>query len=109
MRTNASGLQPPICAATCDGIRKIAPPITWLMPIAVRSQRPSARCSDGTGRPALAGLPGTVASTPGLYHESREMPLTIGSRLGPYEVVGQLGAGGMGEVYRGRDASLNRD
>src|SRR3979411_425868 len=32
-----------------------------------------------------------------------------GARLGPYEIVSPLGAGGMGEVYRGRDTKLNRD
>ncbi len=37
------------------------------------------------------------------------MPLTIGSRLGSYEIVGLVGAGGMGEVYRARDTKLNRD
>jgi eukaryotic-like serine/threonine-protein kinase len=37
------------------------------------------------------------------------MPLVPGSRLGPYEVVGAIGAGGMGEVYRARDTKLNRD
>ena len=37
------------------------------------------------------------------------MPLTQGSRLGPYEVVSPLGAGGMGEVYRARDTRLDRD
>jgi serine/threonine-protein kinase len=37
------------------------------------------------------------------------MPLSAGTRLGPYEIAGPLGAGGMGEVYRARDARLNRD
>jgi serine/threonine-protein kinase len=35
--------------------------------------------------------------------------LAAGARLGPYEIVSALGAGGMGEVYRARDAKLNRD
>jgi eukaryotic-like serine/threonine-protein kinase len=37
------------------------------------------------------------------------MPLSAGTRLGPYEIVALIGAGGMGEVYRARDTRLNRD
>src|SRR3984957_2660324 len=37
------------------------------------------------------------------------MPLSPGDKLGPYEILAFLGAGGMGEVYRARDTRLNRD
>ncbi len=36
------------------------------------------------------------------------MSLTEGQRLGPYEVLGRIGAGGMGEVYTARDTRLDR-
>src|SRR5271170_3376302 len=37
------------------------------------------------------------------------MPLPIGDKLGHYEILAPIGAGGMGEVYRARDTKLKRD
>jgi hypothetical protein len=37
------------------------------------------------------------------------MPLSVGDHLGTYEILGPMGAGGMGEVYRARDTKLKRD
>src|ERR1700736_2268469 len=39
---------------------------------------------------------------------SRDVALTSGTKLGPYEIVALIGAGGMGEVYRARDTRLER-
>jgi serine/threonine protein kinase len=36
------------------------------------------------------------------------MPLCVGDKLGPYEILASIGAGGMGEVYRARDTKLDR-
>src|SRR5450759_1027595 len=37
------------------------------------------------------------------------MPLSAGDKLGPYEILAPISAGGMGQVYRARDPRLNRD
>ena len=37
------------------------------------------------------------------------MTVSVGSRLGPYEILSPLGAGGMGEVFRARDTRLSRE
>ena len=39
----------------------------------------------------------------------RNVSLAVGTKLGSFEIVGPLGTGGMGEVYRARDAKLGRD
>jgi serine/threonine protein kinase len=41
--------------------------------------------------------------------EVKIVSLTLGTKLGPYEILAPLGAGGMGEVFRARDTRLDRD
>ena len=36
------------------------------------------------------------------------MPLSVGDKLGPYEILTPIGAGGMGDVYKARDTRLDR-
>ena len=69
-------------------------------------------CAD----PRYPGLPGKVslsglrAVTSTVFSRigGDSMPVAIGEKLGPYEILSPLGAGGMGEVYRASDTRLNR-
>src|SRR6266481_6081550 len=44
-----------------------------------------------------------------LLADAHQTRLAVGARLGPYEILAPIGAGGMGEVYRARDSRLDRE
>src|SRR5258708_8685568 len=49
------------------------------------------------------------ANGPRIIAATQPVPIPSGTRLGPYEILSAIGAGGMGEVYRARDPKLSRD
>ena len=71
-----------------------------------RCGRRSSRCWRTPRRPSSSSRSRRSHATRALAGLSG---LSIGQRLGAYQIIAKLGAGGMGEVYRGRDTRLGRD
>jgi hypothetical protein len=102
---------------TCSWAMRTAGPIRWLNPVAcpwvrvtwLRNGLRGRRHPHPRGRLPSAGHSGESLAFGPLFRIEPNDDAGVGAKLGVYEILSHLGAGGMGEVYLPRDTKLARD